>query len=148
VKARSRMVEREIAKILTNKFTPFGYQIVERIPTTGRVGPDITINEVGLVVDVKSRLEVPKTIIRNAPFIFDGYYAIPIEQFPSQLEPEISKFTSTILSKWYDHMDEWTMRYRPGEITAIVVHRPKMPYGKSMLIIKNTNKEKLVWKMQ
>jgi len=52
----------EVAKRLTAFFVSINMDPVERLPVIGRTGPDITMNQLGLVVDVKSRLEVPKSV--------------------------------------------------------------------------------------
>ena len=147
MKARPRHAENEVARIFTEIFARAEHSPVERIPTTGRTGPDISINEVGLVIDVKSRLEVPKGIFRDHPFTFDGYYAVPLSMFPTLEAVEQSTFASVIISHYFDHMHEWTMLKRKTGITALVLHRPKMPYGKAMLIINYSNMEELCKRM-
>ena len=69
MKARPRSVERKVAAFLSRYFVQLGLSPVERIPVLGRSGPDITSNEWGLVIDVKSRLEVPKTPFTEHPTI-------------------------------------------------------------------------------
>ena len=48
-----------MAEHLTAFFNSLGLREVHRIPVLGRTGPDIEINEFGLIIDVKSRLSVP-----------------------------------------------------------------------------------------
>ncbi len=59
MKARPRCVERSVAEALSSILnTP-----VERIPVLGRTGPDLTYHPpLNLIVDVKSRINVPVSI--------------------------------------------------------------------------------------
>lgn len=59
MKRRPRRVEQKVAEHLTAFFAHLGLPEVKRIPVLGRTGPDIEINEFGLIVDVKSRQSVP-----------------------------------------------------------------------------------------
>ena len=61
MKARPRSVENRVANMLNDVFAAMDCS-VQRIPVLGRSGPDISLNELQLVVDVKSRLEVPKAL--------------------------------------------------------------------------------------
>lgn len=144
MKQAPRRCEREIAAILTTRFVRYGYSPVERIPILGRTGPDITINEFNLVVDVKNRLEVPKCYIREGLTDFGDLLRVPISEMellagePSEIGPK-----SVTVSQWFWHMNEWRIRYHRHGITALVLHRPGqiMPYGESMLIISKLQKE-------
>ena len=63
MKARPRSVENEVAKYLSRKFAALELDPVERVPVLGRAGPDVSINQSQLAIDVKSRKEVPKIIL-------------------------------------------------------------------------------------
>ena len=141
MKARPRRVEREIANILSGKFGLIGLDPVERIPVLGRKGPDISLNAFGLVVDVKSRLEVPKGYIVNTATLFGDLIGIPISEMDKLVTPARSSLISKLVTRWFWHMDEWRVQKAPSGITALVLHRPKMPYGNSILIIHKTQKE-------
>jgi hypothetical protein len=137
MKARPRNVENEIAKILSEKFVSIGLDPVERIPVTGRTGPDITFNELALIVDVKSRLEIPKGFIVTKVTTFgNDLIGVPVSEMESLLVaiPEAGP-TSKIVSAYYAHMKEWTDAKCRRGITAIVLHKPKLAYAKSVLII-------------
>lgn len=139
MKARPRRAERKIAEILSDFFSLYGYSPVERVPVIGRTGPDLQINDFELIVDVKSRLEVPKGVIFDRLVCFGDYFAVPLEmlgELPiSEAEPVL--FSSVQVDQYYNHMDEWTVKHHPSGITALVLHRPKMPFGKAMFILKN-----------
>jgi hypothetical protein len=61
MKAREKDVEREVAKYLSQVFVRWGARPVERIPVPFREGPDLTVEpSLKLVIDVKSRLEIPQ----------------------------------------------------------------------------------------
>jgi hypothetical protein len=133
VKARPRSVERSIADYLTLIFpglTPFS-----RIPVLGRTGPDLTINELNLVIDIKSRIEVPKQYMA---FLTqdDRFYVVPLNCLPTFPLPfDRTRYSSVLVARWWDHMHAWTQQHHPHGITALILHRPKMPYGKAMFIV-------------
>jgi hypothetical protein len=137
MKPRPRAVEREVARYLSDRMphlTP-----IERIPVLGRTGPDLTVNELGLVIDVKSRLGVPRSHLDFGQD--ERFWIIPLFYLHMlditdchQIVPN-----SITVNKWYDHMDEWRQEHQPGGITALVLHRPKMPYGRATLIISKTD---------
>jgi hypothetical protein len=140
MKPRPRSAERRVAELLSDFFISIGASPVERIPVLGRTGPDLTINEIGLVVDVKSRLEVPVTYIWSFPRIHNGLAVIPLGILDMIIEkkviPNEHKHHSVQVDRWFAHMDEWTKVHKPDGITALVLHRPKVPFGISQLIIR------------
>lgn len=144
MKSRPRSVEREVAKHLTAFFIPQGYSEVERIPVLGREGPDISINEFGLVVDVKSRLEVPKSYM--TPGVHGSLYGCHLDDIHFDLPA--SDFVSVIVERWFAHMHEWTVRKYKTGITALVLHRPRVPIGKSVLLIQDVEEFQKRWKRQ
>lgn len=158
MKPRPRSVERKVAEYLSKEFADLNLSAVERIPVLGRTGPDISINELGLVIDVKSRLEVPKTyfIVEDCILDFmDKNHLIGVRlcDFKRIFDPEFktnySKFSSVLVKNYYEHMQEWTKKEYPTGITCIVLHRPKMPIGKAMLIISKEDRRRLIeWKQQ
>ena len=149
MKARPRSVEREVARTLSRFFIQNGLSPVERIPVLGRTGPDLTINELGLVIDVKSRLEVPKTPFTPNPIISFDYelhlIGARLRDLPllGEGEPQSINFSSALIRRWYLHMDEWTRIHYPKGIPALVLHRPKMPIGAALLILSHENTRRL-----
>ncbi len=152
MKSRPRSVEREVAKHLTEIFSKIGAAPVQRIPVLGRTGPDITINELNLVIDVKSRISVPVSYFFDRIVDYMGHIGAPLDklEFLASETPitKYSNFRSKIVTEWLDHMDEWTKAEFQQGISAIVLHRPKMPIGKSMVIIKSQDRRRLIetWK--
>jgi hypothetical protein len=153
VKARPRSVERKVAQYLSRVFSDIGKSPVERIPVLGRTGPDITCNEVGLVIDVKSRLQVPKSslpaqghIIRftNDLIVFR---LMDIQNLPSLAEGRPVDAPASVM-EWYSHMDKWTQEHKPGGITALVLHRPRMPIGNSGVVINYSDRSLLCHRLQ
>jgi hypothetical protein len=135
-----------VALHLTKLSKSIGASPVERIPVLGREGPDITTNELGLVIDVKSRLEVPKGYFKESPASFGDLIAVPLDQllsFAGDLALERSDFQSVLVERWFEHMDQWRRTELPGGCSALVLHRPKKPIGKSMLIIHKNSAEEL-----
>lgn len=65
MKARPRRAENRVAEVLSKIFSDVGKSPVKRIPVLGREGPDITWNEVKLIVDVKSRKANPKMMFAD-----------------------------------------------------------------------------------
>ena len=141
--SRPRFAENKVASILSEKFEVIGLSPVERIPVTGRRGPDLSINESELVIDIKSRLQVPAGIFSDTAMFFDNYYAVPLSLFPELPDGIHSTFASVIVTKWFDNMGLWTTEKRRNGITALVLHKPKMPYTKAMLIIHKSKLEEL-----
>ena len=149
MKARPRRVEREVARILNELFSVVGKSPVERIPVLGRTGPDISINESGLVIDVKSRKSVPKLIlcgqgqiIRMGDLIgFRMSDMMALLKMETVSPGEVKQ--SIIVQRWFDHMDEWTKVKRVGGITALVLHKSgtRMPIGNSTVIIKENERK-------
>lgn len=71
---RWKFAERKIADELNRQFSDIGkFKTIERIPLLGREGPDLTVNESGLVINVKSRLEISRTLFpRPSQMLFSG----------------------------------------------------------------------------
>jgi hypothetical protein len=146
LKAAPRRAEREIARILTERSALLGYDPIFRIPVLGKTGPDLTTNELNLVIDVKNRLECPKGYFRPGLTSFGNLIGFPISEMELVAgEPTEEGPISKIVERWFAHMDEWRLKYHKKGITALVLHRPnqtpKMPFGKSVLLISNTQKE-------
>lgn len=142
MKARPRSVERNVAIYLSNMFdklTP-----VKRIPLDGRRGPDISINELGLVIDVKSRIEIPKSWTSIPDIGTDGKLIgiklIQLSALPKTDLTNILKVSnSTIVNNYYIHMDEWTKINMPNGITAIILHKPKSRISSAIMVIELTD---------
>lgn len=140
MKARPRRMENRVAEYLSQFFVSLGMKPVERIPILGREGPDITSNEVKLVVDVKSRLQVPKGPISipmsEITLIGVNLVGIHLRDLPILLEKtEIgNSITGSLTVKiWYDHMSEFNDI--PDGIPALVLHRPGLNTDRAVLII-------------
>ena len=151
MKPRPRRIEREVALHLSRFFTSHNLSPVERIPVLGRTGPDITINELGLVIDVKSRLSVPKTYVMECFKIMDysrliGVHLDCIDLLLGDANPGRIDFLSASVKKWYEHMDDWRRVEMPDGISALVLHRPGLAVGKSRLIISKNDRRRLIEK--
>ena len=154
MKARPRAVENRVANALSALFVQIGALPVERIPVLGRTGPDITLNELKLVVDVKSRLECPKSYFCSRIAEDELHFIIPLRLIPQFLKQETEpfrlSFTSTLVRRYWEHMDAWTRANEPDGISAIMMHRPKMPVGRAVLILSKNDTRRLIsrWKPQ
>jgi hypothetical protein len=140
MKARPRAVERSVAKYLSDlmpHLTP-----IQRIPVLGRTGPDLTTNELGLVVDVKSRLSVPAAYFSQIED--ERFRIIPLWNLPYATGECDAPFSSKVVGQWYDHMDEWRRRHRPTGFTALILHRPRMPYGEAVLILSKSDHRRFI----
>lgn len=139
MKARPRSVEREVALFLSGKFCDLGMSPVVRIPVLGRTGPDLTINESGLAVDVKSRKECPKGLFlsrKNKLNRFDGMAAVYLSDFPLLFDLPRSKdldFSSKIVTDYLAHMAEWDEL--GDRIPAVILHRPKMRIANAIFVM-------------
>jgi len=151
MKSRPRKIERKVAEILSKEFVAHGLSPVKRIPILGRTGPDISLNEIKFVIDVKSRLEVPK-LFHMPPgpcvLMFDnGLIAFALENIASLLDNNMGTYewfpktgASKVVNDYYAHMDEWTKANEPAGITMLVLHRSgihggRMPVGHSSVVI-------------
>jgi hypothetical protein len=136
MKARPRHAENRVAEELNKHFALIGASEVCRIPVIGRTGPDLSINELELVLDVKSRLEVPKCYMLPGPSQCGDLIGVPLKLLPfgdmSGLE---RRPTCKTVEDYYAHMDEWRLKYRRSGITCLALHRPGMPFGMAMFII-------------
>ena len=157
MKARPRRIEREVAEHLSRIFERYGFSPVERIPVLGRTGPDISINELGLVIDVKSRQSVPACFRFNR--IADGYKGNPISVHAGKYMaanlldfPQVAFYydkvfkrtvSSVTVDKWYDHMDEWRLENMPDGISALVLHYPGSRIGNATFLIHQNDRRRL-----
>lgn len=148
---RWKAVERSVAAKLTDVLSDVGNLKFERIPLLGRDGPDLTINSSGLVINVKSRKGIPQRLLpRHAHLIqigdlvcfrldniigAGGFQATGTEKPWKQLQD------------WYDWMDDWTQRQPDKDrlISCIILHRPRLPVGKSGIVIHSSHLKRLAW---
>jgi hypothetical protein len=155
MKDAPRRAENAVASLLSAKFASIGASPVERIPVIGRIGPDISINELGLVIDVKNRGEVPLGLFHDELVTFGGFLAAPLDRFELLIDgdPKPIDFSSLTVLGYYAHMDVWRLERRPEGITCVILHRSgasyrmkhkaKMPFGKSMVVISIDNRRRL-----
>lgn len=154
MKARPRAAENRIAKELNKVFSDLNITPFERIPVLGRTGPDLTINELGLVVDVKSRLECPKGLFVRAgkgyliPEALRVYHLSDVGKNDADLDWGLMR-TSKMARNYFYHMDAWTHEQNnPDLITAVVLHRPGMAYANAVLIMRSTDRLRLLEKIE
>jgi hypothetical protein len=149
MKARPRCAERTLAGLLSDEYEKAGYSRVERIPVLGREGPDIDINEMKLVIDVKSRLECPKGYFSGTPKLYGDHVVFPFALISSMSWPVIAASPSVLVTRWLNHMDDWRREFEPSGISCLLLHRPKMPYGKAVMVIKFNSLEEYIsrWKI-
>jgi hypothetical protein len=140
VKARPRSVENKVAEILSGHFQKVKMAPVARVPVTGRQGPDISINQAGIAVDVKSRLEVPKTLWRQMKkkkvAAFGPLVAVRLKDFLALLEDlpisEAGQLPKTV-RLYHDHMAAWC---NGTTIPVVVLHRPEMWVHNALVMMK------------
>lgn len=147
MKSRPRRVENEVAARLSVHFVAMGMSPVQRIPVLGRTGPDITVNESKLAIDVKSRKTVPvcfaphKGIARS----LNGLLVVRLLDFPLLYSDEQEQggllFPSIQALGWIGHMKEWADEN--DAIPAIVLHRPGMNIDRSVLVIYADDRKKI-----
>jgi len=147
MKSRPRRAENEVAARLTAFFVSINLGPVERVPVTGRTGPDISINEIGLVVDVKSRLEVPKAVFEVEPgrvMRMQNHYIMRLSDLGLLLEYDlpfqVSNKYSRMVGRWFAHMQSWRRVHQPNGFTALVLHRPGMKYDDAVLVVQHYKK--------
>ena len=135
---RWKRVEVRVAEILSEIFSDIGKEPIMRIPLLGRTGPDLTYNQVELIVDVKSRNKVPKSClaVKGQALQLGDMLGFQLEDLPDLAG--LSPFTATpsrLVSGWMAHMHEWKVNNVPSGITCVILHRPNMPVGESTVII-------------
>ncbi len=130
-----------MAKALSLFYTSVGASEVSRIPVLGREGPDIEINELGLIVDVKSRLSVPKSATAPCGEVLqlgDAFLGVRLGEIPRIFEPPlypILREETTVVWNWWLHMDQWRRENYLGGISALVLHRPGTRINNATLVI-------------
>jgi len=141
---RPRNAENRVAELLSEFFRSIGHKEVERVPVIGRTGPDISINDFGLVVDVKSRLIVPEAFFypRNKDMYYDtmnGMVTVRLNRLhlfsDAGNKGHLLIYPSVRVRKWLDHMDEWRRENHPRGISMIVLHKPRLPFGDAVAVI-------------
>lgn len=138
MKGRPRRIEREVAERLSAFFLALGMSPVERIPVLGRSGPDISLNEFGLVVDVKSRVEVPKQVVKlGFPLVTGQLAAIPLAAITILLRKPwgFEERESVLVNRWWEHMDAWRLENCKDGYTALVLHRPGLRLDDASIIL-------------
>ena len=147
MKARPRSVEREVANYLSSKFAEMKLDPVERIPVLGREGPDLTINQSKLAIDVKSRLEVPKIMWRHHGAtkwgITDPLVAVRLCEF-EKLFVDLPRSEAIVPPKtvrgYMEHMAGWSQEHIP----AIVLHRPRIRIANAIFVIREADIQRLI----
>jgi hypothetical protein len=149
MKARPRRIENRVAEELNKFFAQSKLSDVERIPVLGRSGPDLTWNELTLIVDVKSRLSVPKSYkiterqivefnIPDDPSAYGhtiGVRLCDLDLLLEDEEPQRIVKPSITVDRWYYHMDDWTVTNDPDGISALVLHWPRSNVSKATFLM-------------
>jgi hypothetical protein len=147
---RWKSVERQVARQFSEILSGIGNSPVERIPLLGREGPDLTVGDTGLVINVKSRKKIPPRLM--APkgtllWIGGDYVAFRMNEWVRVVQQ--CQFTTRgeqpwkQLTDWWEFMDKWTKEFKPDGITSIFLHRPNMPIGLCTIVIKTSDLRRL-----
>lgn len=142
--SRWKGVERRVAAALNAALSGAGeFKPVERIPLLGREGPDLTVNETGLVINVKSRAEIPQRLFPDNGRILQigKLFCFRLENIARIHDLPVSAATGSWqrLTDWWLRMDRWTRECQPEGITCIIIHRPRMPVGHAGVVIHHTD---------
>ena len=139
---RWKQSERTIAALLNQTLSDIGnFKPIERIPLLGRDGPDLTVNESGLVINVKSRLEISRNLFPKSSqvFISGGLLIFRLDEIGCLYSAEMDPLpidSSKMLTDWWEWMEKWTKENEPERgISAIILHRPRLPYGDVAVVI-------------
>ena len=114
--------------MLSRWFEKHGKAPVERQPIIGRTGPDITWNDVKLMVDAKNRLQVPKgyRISDVGIYQFGLLIGVRMRDLDLLLSDEPVKEmrpASITVSSWFNHNAEWN-QMPFGSIPALIIRQP------------------------
>lgn len=152
MKPRPRGVENRVAQFLSGWFENQGLSPVERIPVLGREGPDITPNELGMVIDVKSRLQVPKCaflapeMLHMMGGVSGGVHIFKLKDLdflktgaPSNI---FSVSSSLIITGWYIHianhvreLNSYPQRRANKQGWYSFLTNEEKPNGKAVLVL-------------
>jgi len=144
MKQRPRSVENRVARELSDFFVSIGMGGVERIPVLGRTGPDISINEAKIVVDVKSRLQVPDCMMAGKDELIcsDNIIGFRLSDVGNlKTLRRVERKSSKIVIRWLSHMDEWTQAKCKTGISCIILHQPGLNVKHSTVIIYSEKEE-------
>jgi hypothetical protein len=142
VKARPRSVENEVARYLSRKFAALELDPVERVPVLGRTGPDVSVNQSKLAIDVKSRKEIPKCMWHyQGPARFGDLVAIRLFEFEKLFwhVPIPEHPLPKTVHGYIEHMAAWSDEHIP----AIVLHRPRIRIANAIFVIREADIERL-----
>jgi hypothetical protein len=147
MKSRPRNVENRVAEVMSEWYVKNGFSPVERVPVLGRSGPDISINEMLIAIDVKSRKSIPIGYKITEPKIFQfgallGVKMKNFQLFFENVEPELTSTASITIRRWFYHMKKWTDGV-PNGIPAVVLHWPGTRIDNATILIHRDNKELL-----
>ena len=147
MKRRPRRIESEVAKHLSKEFAKLKLDPVERVPVIGRTGPDISINQSKLAIDVKSRLEVPKIMWCHHGATkwgkTDPLVAVRLCEF-EKLFVDLPRSEAIVPPKtvrgYLEHMAAWSDEHIP----AIVLHRPRIRIANAIFVIREADIRRLM----
>jgi hypothetical protein len=149
---RWKDVERHVAAEFNAVLSGIGnFSSIERIPLLGREGPDLTVNEAGLVINVKSRLKIPERLFpkKDELIFIRGLVCFRLNTIAAVTNKQSiwADWTPAKpwkqLADWYCFMDKWTKEFKPEGITSIVIHRPRMPIGHCGVVIHTNDLKRL-----
>ncbi len=96
---------------------------VNRIPAPGREGPDISLNELELVINVKDRDSNPKSMMINEGVCdFGDFLGVQVGEFPLLLTGDISctgKMSKKVYD-WWAHMDKYRKDFVSSGISTAI----------------------------
>jgi hypothetical protein len=152
-KSTWKTVEKKIAEEINKYFTSVGMNPIERIPILGRDGPDLTVNESGLLIDVKHRISNPKLFqFEDGRVAQSGKFLLAVKIKDIKLLAEgkdidIMLKSSRVVRKYYEHMRDHSKKkkYLPdgNVIPCIILHYPGCKYEDSVLIIDKNDRSLL-----
>jgi hypothetical protein len=149
---RWKRVERNVAAALNEVLSDAGdFTPVERIPLLGREGPDLTVNETGLVINVKSRAEIPGRLFpkQNELLFIGALVCFRLDTMVPMTGKQLVRADWMPakpwkrLNDWWLWMDKWTKQNHREGITSIIIHRPRMPIGHAGVVIHQNDLRRL-----
>lgn len=149
-----KSVEISTARILNVFFAEHNLSPVWRKPVNGRSGEDIFTNELGLAIDVKHRIEVPKMYVIHHNEIYQfrdligtmisNLNALLVDNEDPQNHPTNRWRSSIIVERWYDHMSDYCILHPElNLIPALVLHRPGGIRDHATFLIHKDDREKI-----
>lgn len=134
-----KTIETKTAKFLNDTFSPYNISPTARKPVNGRHGPDLEPNELGLIIDIKHRNEIPIGFyLEHGIEVRGNLLIVRLEEILDLLNEEIDPVTlphrkpSMIVNRYWKNIDKSRV---PNGTPCLVLHHKNKSIGASTFVI-------------